>query len=100
MSGRPSIGRAVLEHVPRASYDTYLSPTPGCVTALMSYLHQPCRYEHVMAISGAAFRRALRQYVGLTPSAVRAFGGLRVVLSRFLDACGLPDSLRGDRVVA
>jgi AraC-like DNA-binding protein len=50
--------------------------------------------------SGAAFRRALRRYVGLTPSAVRAFGGLRVVLARFLDECRLPDSLRGDRVVA
>ena len=50
--------------------------------------------------SGAAFRRALRNYVGMTPSEVRSFGGLVPVLSRFLDACGLPDSLQGDLSVA
>lgn len=50
--------------------------------------------------SGAAFRRALHRYVGLTPSAVRAGGGLRTVLARFLDECRMPDTLRGDRVVA
>ncbi len=50
--------------------------------------------------SGAAFRRALRNYVGMTPTEVKAFGGLRPVLSAFLDACGLPDSLQGDLSVA
>jgi AraC-like DNA-binding protein len=50
--------------------------------------------------SGAAFRRALRNYVGMTPTEVRAFGGLRPILSRFLDECGLPDSLQGDLSVA
>jgi len=50
--------------------------------------------------SGAAFRRALRNYVGMTPTEVRWFGGLAPVLSRFLDECGLPDSLQGDLSVA
>jgi AraC-like DNA-binding protein len=50
--------------------------------------------------SGAAFRRALRSYTSLTPSDVRALGGLRLVLSRFLDECGLPSTLDGDRSVA
>ena len=50
--------------------------------------------------SGAAFRRALRNYVGMTPTEVRTFGGLRPILSRFLDECGLPDSLQGDLSVA
>jgi AraC-like DNA-binding protein len=50
--------------------------------------------------SGAAFRRALRNYTGRTPTEVRAHGGLAAILSAFLDACGLPDSLQGDLSVA
>jgi AraC-like DNA-binding protein len=50
--------------------------------------------------SGAAFRRALRCYAGLTPSQARERGGLSAVLERFLDACGLPDSLELGRSVA
>ncbi|MGE0159444.1 MAG: helix-turn-helix domain-containing protein [Gemmatimonadales bacterium] len=50
--------------------------------------------------SGAAFRRALRTYVGLTPTQIRDRGGLGPVLDRFLDACGLPDSLERGRSVA
>ena len=50
--------------------------------------------------SGAAFRRALRNYVEMTPTEVSSFGGLPPVLSRFLDECGLPDSLQGHLFVA
>lgn len=50
--------------------------------------------------SGAAFRRALRRYATLTPSQVREHGGLNVVLERFLDACGLRDSVLRGRSVA
>jgi AraC-like DNA-binding protein len=50
--------------------------------------------------SGAAFRRALKNYVGLTPSQVKSLGGLKPILERFLDACGLGDSLQGDLSVA
>lgn len=50
--------------------------------------------------SGAAFRRALKSYTDLTPSEVRGRGGLRAVLDRFLDACGLPDSVERGRSAA
>jgi hypothetical protein len=50
--------------------------------------------------SGAAFRRALRTYVGATPTEVKEQGGLRLVLGSFLDACGLSDSVVFDRSVA
>ena len=54
----------------------------------------------LVAESDAAFRRALRTYAGLTPMQVRALGGLNVVLERFLDACGLRDSVLRGRSVA
>jgi AraC-like DNA-binding protein len=38
--------------------------------------------------SGAAFRRALKQYTGATPREVEA-GGLPFVLRRFIDSCRL-----------
>ena len=50
--------------------------------------------------SGAAFRRALRAYTGLTPTEARALGGLNAILDRFLDACGLADSVDFGRSVA
>lgn len=50
--------------------------------------------------SGAAFRRALQNYVGGTPTWVRDNDGLSCVLSRFLDVCGLDDSVGGIRSVA
>jgi AraC-like DNA-binding protein len=50
--------------------------------------------------SGAAFRRALRTYLGVTPTELRGGGGLRLGLERFLDACGLGDSVVFDRSVA
>jgi AraC-like DNA-binding protein len=39
--------------------------------------------------SGAAFRRALREYAGATPTQVTERGGLEFVLARFLEQCGL-----------
>jgi AraC-like DNA-binding protein len=50
--------------------------------------------------NGATFRRALRNYVELTPTEIRSEGGLDVVLRAFLDVCGLNDSLRDARSVA
>ena len=50
--------------------------------------------------SGAAFRRALRNYVGGTPTSVRERGALRHAIDRFLDVCGLGDSLGVERSVA
>jgi AraC-like DNA-binding protein len=39
--------------------------------------------------SGAAFRRALRAYLGATPTQVALGGGLAYVLERFVMSCGL-----------
>ena len=39
--------------------------------------------------SGAAFRRALKLYTGATPTEITLGGGLRLVLERFGEACGL-----------
>jgi AraC-like DNA-binding protein len=50
--------------------------------------------------SGAAFRRALRVSLGCTPTALKEAGGLAFVLRRFLDSCGLRDSVVIDRSVA
>ena len=50
--------------------------------------------------SGAAFRRALRTGLGVTPSEVVSLGGFRYVLERFLDECGLGDSVVFARSVA
>jgi len=50
--------------------------------------------------SGAAFRRALRTCLGVTPTELREGGGLRLALQRFLDACGLGGSVVFDRFVA
>jgi AraC-like DNA-binding protein len=46
--------------------------------------------------SGAAFRRALKQYTGATPTQVVERGGLDFVLARFIERCGL----RAGRAVA
>jgi len=40
--------------------------------------------------NGAAFRRALRNYVGATPTQVIEQGGVMKVLERFVQACDLP----------
>lgn len=50
--------------------------------------------------NGPVFRRALRNYVGATPTDVRERGGLSFVLRCFLDVCGLDDSLRAELSVA
>lgn len=44
--------------------------------------------------NGAVFRRALRNYLGGTPTDVVERGGLDYALALFLDECGLGDSVR------
>lgn len=53
----PAEEKVVLEGVPKIGYGVRLCPFPGVVEACMKYLHQPCDYDHVVATSGAAFRR-------------------------------------------
>ena len=48
--------------------------------------------------NGSTFRRALRNYVGATPTEVREEGGLSLVLSRFLNRCGLEEPDLGSEV--
>lgn len=50
--------------------------------------------------SGSAFRRALRNYLGTTPTQISGAGGFRLVIRRFLDVCGLGDSVRGGLALA
>jgi len=50
--------------------------------------------------SGAAFRRALRNYVGATPGEIRAQGGLAPILVSFGTACGIQPTTTGDRSAA
>jgi AraC-like DNA-binding protein len=50
--------------------------------------------------SGAAFRRALRNYVDATPTEVRDGGGLSFALDRFVGACGFGRLRKPGRSVA
>ncbi len=50
--------------------------------------------------SGAAFRRALRNYLDATPTEVRDEGGLSFALDGFLSACGLGGVRKPGRSVA
>jgi len=50
--------------------------------------------------SGAAFRRALREYLGATPTQVAREGGLAFVLGCFLKRCGLEGRARLGRSAA
>lgn len=50
--------------------------------------------------SGAAFRRALKAYLGATPTQVVCGGGLAFVLDRFMHLCGIGGTDRGGRSAA
>ncbi len=50
--------------------------------------------------NGPVFRRALRNYVEATPTEICDRGGFTYVLHRFLDVCGLDDSVRTELSVA
>jgi hypothetical protein len=49
--------RVVLEGVPRIGYGVHMSPFPGSLYALLEYMKDPCDYDYIMGVSGAAFRR-------------------------------------------
>jgi hypothetical protein len=49
--------RVILEGVPRVGYDIHLSPFPGSLHAVLQYTGDPCNYDYIMGVSGAAFRR-------------------------------------------
>jgi len=47
----------ILEGIPRAGYDVHVCPFPGSLFACLTYLGDPCDYDTIMGVSGAAFRR-------------------------------------------
>ena len=47
----------ILEGIPRAGYDVHMCPFPGSLFACLTYLGDPCDYDTIMGVSGAAFRR-------------------------------------------
>ena len=49
--------RVILEGVPRIGYGIHLCPFPGSLSACLEYLGDPCDYDFLMGVSGAAFRR-------------------------------------------
>jgi hypothetical protein len=52
-----SLERALLEGVPKIGYHIHLCPFPGALYASMHYLGDPCDYDYLMGVTGAAFRR-------------------------------------------
>lgn len=49
--------RVVLEGVPEIGYHKHLCPFAGSLHACLEYLDDPCDYDFIMAVTGAAFRR-------------------------------------------
>ncbi len=47
----------VLEHVPRLGFDIFMSPFPGSLHTLLTYLDEPVDYDMIMGFTGACFRR-------------------------------------------
>lgn len=88
--GLPSAGRLLLWA--KLLHAAHWLPEPGRTAESVS--------RQLEYADGPAFRRALRNYVEATPTEVREAGGLSFVLGRFLDVCGLGDSLRTDLSVA
>jgi hypothetical protein len=49
--------RAVLEGVPPIGFHIHFCPFPGSLYACMQFLGDPCDYDYLMGVTGAAFRR-------------------------------------------
>jgi hypothetical protein len=47
----------ILEGVPRVGYNVHLCPFPGSLYACLKYIGDPCDYDYLMGVTGAAFRR-------------------------------------------
>lgn len=55
VTGTPE--RLVLEGVPKIGYGVHLCPLPGSIYSYMEYTRDPCDYDYLMGVTGAAFRR-------------------------------------------
>jgi len=49
--------KAILENVPPIGYNIHLCPFPGSLYAYLEYVKEPCDYDYIMGVTGAAFRR-------------------------------------------
>ena len=49
--------RVILADVPRIGFDIHMCPFPGALFALLKYIGDPCDYDYLMGVTGAAFRR-------------------------------------------
>lgn len=49
--------RSVLEGFAKIGYHVHLCPFPGSLFAYLQYTGDPCDYDYIMGVSGAAFRR-------------------------------------------
>jgi len=47
----------ILQGVPRIGFDFHLCPFPGSLYSILEYIGDPCDYDYLMAVTGAAFRR-------------------------------------------
>jgi hypothetical protein len=57
MQTSPALPRKVLEGVPPIGYHIHLSPFPGSLYAVLQYIGDPQKYDTLMGLTGAAFRR-------------------------------------------
>jgi hypothetical protein len=49
--------KLILPDVPRIGFDKHICPFPGSLHACLEYIGDPCDYDYLMAVTGAAFRR-------------------------------------------
>jgi hypothetical protein len=49
--------KLILNDVPRIGFDNHVCPFPGSLFACLEYIGDPCDYDYLMAVTGAAFRR-------------------------------------------
>ena len=57
MTSKAPSSQKVLDGVPRVGFDVHMCPFPGSLYACLAYLGDPCDYDYLMGITGAAFRR-------------------------------------------
>lgn len=52
-----SSSKALLEGIQRVAFDVNMCPFPGSLQSCMQYIKDPCDYDFLMGVTGAAFRR-------------------------------------------
>ncbi|NLG26647.1 MAG: hypothetical protein GX557_01970 [Chloroflexi bacterium] len=47
----------ILQNVPKIGFHKHMCPFPGSLHAALEYIGDPCDYDYLMGVTGAAFRR-------------------------------------------